>query len=67
MITEYVYKLLEEEVQLKRHVVPVSDSSYDHSYVEVIDLHVTCIADENHKLRPVYKSLCETPNELLGS
>ena len=25
MITEYVYKLLEEEVKLKKHFVPVSE------------------------------------------
>ena len=35
VITEYVYKLLEEEVKLKKHVVPVSDLSSDHSNVKV--------------------------------
>ena len=35
VITEYVYKLLEEEVKLKKHIVPVSELDSDNSNVKV--------------------------------
>lgn len=35
VITEYVYKLLEEEVKLKKHIVPVSELNSDNSNVKV--------------------------------
>ena len=31
VITEYIYKLLEEEVKLKKHIVPVSELNSDNS------------------------------------
>ena len=40
MITEYVYKLLEEEVKLKKHFVPVSEMRvyYKIIHAAVVDL-----------------------------
>ena len=45
MITEYVYKLLEEEVKLKKHFVPVSEMRvcYKIIHAAVLDLWLSTL------------------------